>query len=121
MYGSGTISDKSRTKTHSHSCPARFASLASLFRKGSDGFLPGWVGELDGKAVGIVNMQRRGNTEQWIITNVGLLPEFRRRGYARILVQAAIQHMRDLGAQVVILDVIATNLPARRLYEQLGF
>jgi ribosomal protein S18 acetylase RimI-like enzyme len=95
--------------------------VATAFSGGVSKLLPGWVWEERAKPVGIVNMQRRGKTDQWVITNVGVLPESRRRGIARKLVAAAIEDIERRGGRTVLLDVIATNMPARTLYEQLGF
>ena len=83
--------------------------------------LHGFIWEEDGKPVGIVNVSRDGSTEDWMIANVGVLPEFRRRGIARKLVVAAIDLAREHRAQHVLLDVIAGNTPAYDLYVALGF
>ena len=81
----------------------------------------GYVWEEDGKAVGVVNVVRRGNTDQWLIGNVSVLPDYRRRGIARKLVEATIQYVQDRGARQITLDVIDGNVPAYTLYERLGF
>jgi GNAT superfamily N-acetyltransferase len=48
-------------------------------------------------------------------------PEYRRQGIARQLTQAAIAAARERGADGVVLQVYASNLPALRLYRELGF
>ncbi len=83
--------------------------------------LRGYVWEEDGLPVGLVNVVRKGNTNQWEIGNVSVLPEYRRRGIARKLVEAAVGYTRDRGATQVTLDVIDGNLPAYTLYQKLGF
>lgn len=55
------------------------------------------------------------------IAGVGVVPSARRQGVGRALVLALIQSGWDLGLATVQLEVIEDNLPARRLYEQLGF
>jgi hypothetical protein len=83
--------------------------------------LHGCVWEEDGQPVGMVNISRDGSTDNWVIGNVAVLPNYRRRGIARALVEAAIGLARQHHAQGVLLDVIAGNTPAYDLYANLGF
>jgi ribosomal protein S18 acetylase RimI-like enzyme len=72
--------------------------------------------------VGNVSLNRTpGNRQRWIICNVVVQEAFRRRGIARRLTEAAIAEARHLGAGGVILQVYQNNLPALRLYSDLGF
>lgn len=81
----------------------------------------GFVWEEDGKPVGLTNVMRMGTTDRWMIANVSVLPEYRRRGIARKLVEASASLARQRGAKSIVLDVIAGNTPAYALYESLGF
>jgi len=81
----------------------------------------GFVWEEDRQIVGTIMVQRRGTTDKWGISNVGVLPEFRRRGIARKLMEAGDDLIRERGGKIAILDVIDGNLPAIQLYENLGF
>ncbi len=83
--------------------------------------LRGYIWEEDGKAVAVTNVIRKGNTDQWIIGNVSVLPEYRRRGIARKLVEASVNYAHDRGAARIMLDVVDGNTPASALYEKLGF
>lgn len=83
--------------------------------------LRGYIWEEDGKPVGLTNVIRMGATDRWIIGNVAVLPEYRRRGIARKLVEASVQFAKDRKAKSIILDVVAGNVPAYTLYEALGF
>lgn len=83
--------------------------------------LRGYVWEEDGKPVGLTNVLRVGATDCWMIANVSVLPEYRRRGIARKLVEASMEYARSRGAKSIVLDVIAGNVPAYTLYEKLGF
>jgi len=83
--------------------------------------LRGYVWEEDGHTVGLTNVIRMGNTDQWLIGNVGVLPDYRRRGIARKLVDASVAFARERGAQSIVLDVIDGNVPAYNLYLKLGF
>jgi hypothetical protein len=81
----------------------------------------GFVWEEAGQPVGLLSYQRRGSTSAWYITNVSVLPDYRRRGIARQLIQACLQVVGRRGRQSVLLDVIAQNHPAFKLYQTLGF
>jgi ribosomal protein S18 acetylase RimI-like enzyme len=81
----------------------------------------GHIWEEEGEPAGLVLMQRRGTTDNWIITTVGVLPQFRRRGIARELVLAGLDMIRERGGRFVFLGVISGNLPAFSLYQDVGF
>ena len=81
----------------------------------------GYVWEEDGQMAGVSICNRRINTDNWYISAVGVLPEFRRRGIARKLVEASIELIRERGGKQALLDMIDGNLPAYKLYEKLGF
>lgn len=48
-------------------------------------------------------------------------PEFRRRGAARALAEALVDHARRLGYREMVLDVVAHRTAAIALYRDLGF
>lgn len=56
-----------------------------------------------------------------VVHALGVVPDFQRRGVARAMVEAAIRLARAAGDRAVRLDTYVENLPARRLYESLGF
>jgi [ribosomal protein S18]-alanine N-acetyltransferase len=55
------------------------------------------------------------------LLRVGVEPAFRRRGLGRLLVAAALQHLRESGIPRCWLEVAEANLAARRLYHACGF
>lgn len=55
------------------------------------------------------------------ILNLATAPEYRRRGIARQLVQAALHSGSVLGARTAFLEVRASNTAAQKLYSGLGF
>ncbi len=55
------------------------------------------------------------------IQNLGVVAAYRRRGLAKALLVQAMHGFRTAGVERVYLEVTAENLPAIRLYEQLGF
>jgi ribosomal protein S18 acetylase RimI-like enzyme len=83
--------------------------------------IQGFVWEEEGRSIGAIMVQRRGSTNNWVIGNVGVLPDYRRQGIARALVEASLERIRHLGGKVAILSVIDGNVPAYNLYRELGF
>jgi mycothiol synthase len=57
----------------------------------------------------------------WELMYLGLVPEARRRGYGRALTLHALRWLREQPATQMTLCVDARNLPARQLYQSLGF
>jgi hypothetical protein len=55
------------------------------------------------------------------VTDLYVRPAARRGGVARALMREAGARLRESGARVVTLDVLASNVDARRFYERLGF
>jgi ribosomal-protein-alanine N-acetyltransferase len=53
--------------------------------------------------------------------NVAVHPEYRRRGIAQALVNGLIDALRCNDVTSLTLEVRATNEPAKRMYEKLGF
>jgi ribosomal protein S18 acetylase RimI-like enzyme len=102
----------------SHSYGAPFALRLSMVTKG---FIPGFVWEENGRLVGNVSLLESDVSGRYLIANVAVDPEYRRRGIARGLIQEAVGHIQDLNGRTVILQVEETNEPAIRLYESFGF
>ncbi len=95
--------------------------LMGIFSPKMRDILNGYFWEEEGRPVGMIVMQRQSNTSSWMIGNVGVLPEFRRRGIARKLVAACLDFIREHGGEIALLDVIAENIPAYQLYQRMGF
>lgn len=55
------------------------------------------------------------------ILRVAAAEPFRRRGLALRLLEAGMVEAHAVGAETAFLEVRPVNLPARRLYERLGF
>ena len=83
--------------------------------------LCGFIGEEDGKPVGLINYMRERDAPEWYIANVTVLPAYRRRGMARRLVAATLQELRQRKARVAFLNVVTGNDPAFNLYKEMGF
>jgi len=55
------------------------------------------------------------------ILNVASHPETRRQGVGRMLINRCVSDALDDGAEFVALEVRASNLPAKALYQRYGF
>jgi len=55
------------------------------------------------------------------ITTVGVAPEHRRRGIARMLIQHVDRSLRSKGVSTVVLEVRISNLAAQNLYTSNGY
>ena len=53
--------------------------------------------------------------------NIAVSPAFRRQGVARALIEALVSALREKGSKILTLEVRASNAPAIRLYDSLGF
>jgi ribosomal protein S18 acetylase RimI-like enzyme len=85
--------------------------------------LSGFVWEDAGRIVGNVSLIPfiRGSQRIYLIANVATHPDFRRRGIARILTDAATQRAREKHATSIWLHVREENSGAVKLYRDLGF
>lgn len=79
----------------------------------------GFVAYDDGTQVGLVNLGVRGD-RGWI-GGVGVVPEARRKGIGRLLMEAVHGQARERGIREVSLEVLEANDAAYRLYEDLGY
>lgn len=55
------------------------------------------------------------------ITNIAIAEAQRGHGYGRVLTQALMQYLANLGAEYATLEVRKSNLRAQNLYKSLGF
>jgi GNAT superfamily N-acetyltransferase len=75
-----------------------------------------------GRITGNVTITRRiPEHAAWLIANVAVHPESRRRGIARGLVRHALDMIRREGGRKVYLQVDAVNESAVRMYREIGF
>lgn len=79
----------------------------------------GFILKEEGEAVGyVLGTALAGEGE---LMRIGILPQNRRRGYGATLVSALIELWKTEGIERAFLEVRESNLPARRLYESMGF
>ncbi len=85
--------------------------------------LSGYVWEEKGEIVGNVSLipYRHSGRKYYLIANVAVRPDQRRRGIGRALTMAAMQHARSRRADEIWLHVRDDNPGAISLYQGLGF
>ncbi|TFH35852.1 MAG: GNAT family N-acetyltransferase, partial [Anaerolineales bacterium] len=82
----------------------------------------GFVWEENGRVLGNASLLPVTDFPQrWVMANVAVFPEQRRRGIARSLVTASIEDAQSRGAREIILQVDQGNQAAHQLYQSLGF
>lgn len=99
-----------------------FLKVGGFFNASLRSIMRGFIWEEEGQAVGLVNLSPLGlGNQTWVIGNVAVLPEHRRKGIAGKLIEATIELARQHRISNVVLEVIANNVPAVKLYENKGF
>jgi ribosomal protein S18 acetylase RimI-like enzyme len=85
--------------------------------------LTGYVWEIDGRLIGNASLVpfRHKGARLYLIANVAVHPDYRRRGIARDLTQRSIKHATERKAASIWLHVRDDNPAAIRLYSELGF
>ena len=73
----------------------------------------------DGVIIGYGGMRVMFETAD--ITNVACAPEYRRRGVGRAIMEEMICRAKELGVEILTLEVRESNSPAQALYRKLGF
>ncbi|HNA55482.1 MAG TPA: GNAT family N-acetyltransferase [Anaerolineales bacterium] len=85
--------------------------------------LSGYVWEENGKVVGNASLVPFKHNKQriYLIANIAVHPDYRRRGIARALTQRALQHAHEKEINNIWLHVRDDNPGAIELYTKLGF
>ena len=85
-----------------------------------DNKLAYWLVALEGDTVaGYIGSQTvMGETD---MMNVAVHPDYRRQGIAQALVTGLVEALKEKESHCLTLEVRASNAPAQKLYEKLGF
>ena len=79
-----------------------------------------WLVAVDGDRVaGYVGSQTV--MDETDMMNIAVHPDYRRQGIAEALVQTLVSDLKTRGSRCLTLEVRASNEPAKKLYEKLGF
>ena len=85
------------------------------------GLMQGFVWVENQEVVGNVSIYPAGYAQTWVIANVAVHPDFRRRGIARQLCQKALERITNWHGKAAILQVNADDPVPQQLYRSLGF
>jgi ribosomal protein S18 acetylase RimI-like enzyme len=84
-----------------------------------------YIAEVQGHAAGFMQLFKTYSTvhlaNAWILEDLFVAPQFRRRGIAEALLSAALKHARDDGASSMFLETAYDNETAQRVYERAGW
>jgi ribosomal protein S18 acetylase RimI-like enzyme len=86
-----------------------------------EGIVPGFVWEESGEIVGNVSLLTTGRSGRYLVANVAVHPDFRRRGIARMLMEEVIDLVERHKGNELLLQVHRDNLGAIALYKKLDF
>ena len=76
----------------------------------------------DDEIVGYASfIQNRMEPHTWLYTDLWVMPQYRRQGYATEIVKAGISHLSALGAKRVLCSVDPDNTPSLLLQQSMGF
>lgn len=81
----------------------------------------GFVWEENGRIVGNVTVLTTEMPGRFLVVNVAVHPEFRRRGIARLLMQQVENLVRQRQGNQILLQVVKQNHPAIELYNALHY
>lgn len=100
-----------------------FAKWAKRFNQTTSLPLAGYVWEENHQIIGNISLVpfRHHHKKIYLLANIAVLPEHRRKGIAYSLIEKAIQHIREKKIKNVWLNVRADNVGAIDLYKKLGF
>lgn len=73
------------------------------------------------QVIGYAGLSKLPLMDQADIQTIAISPQYRSKGFGRILMQFLLAKAKELGAAEVFLEVRADNLAAQKLYESLGF
>lgn len=99
-----------------------FGALAARFLLPPAASPQGFVWEEEGRVVGNASLLPvRGLPERWVLANVAVHPDYRRRGIGKRLTEACIDLACSKGARILLLQVDRDNTHAQVMYAAMGF
>jgi ribosomal protein S18 acetylase RimI-like enzyme len=105
--------------------PNEEAARRFLFARLSKGESVVFYSRHDGKAAAFLQLypvfSSTNLSRQWILNDLYVLPEARKQGHGRALLERAHRLAEETQANGLVLETAVTNEPAQRLYESLGW
>ena len=98
------------------STPWSLKSFEDTFSYSGNHYLTAWE---DGKIIGFIGLMAVG--DEGDITNVAVLPDYRKRGAGDALVEAMLCLAKEKEIHKIMLEVRSSNIAAIHLYEKYGF
>lgn len=95
--------------------------FSSWPRWGSSRSVPGFVYVLDGRIVGNVSLLQGSRENRYLVANVAVHPDFRRRGIGRQMMNQVLRYVEERRGSAVVLQVEEDNTGAIDLYQSLKF
>lgn len=83
--------------------------------------VPGFVYQHNHMIVGNVSLLEAQSRGRYLIANVAVHPDYRRKGIARQMMRSLIQYTKKRSGKTLVLQVEASNQGAIDLYQALGF
>ena len=81
----------------------------------------GYVWEEEGRIVGNVTVLTTQRISRYLIVNVAVHPDYRRRGIARMMMASVTDMIRQRGGKEIMLQVVRENEAATELYHSLHY
>ena len=81
----------------------------------------GYVWEEDGRIVGNATVLKSRTPGRYLVVNVAVAPDYRRRGIARHLMEYVSEMVAERGGRQILLQVVKNNQAALRLYQSLHY
>ena len=107
------------------SVAGRETAWREMLARDSEGGLPAWLAQRDGRAVSFVSSGPPRDEDVPLsaaeVYAIYVLPEAWRGGVGRALLETATGHWRARGTGTLVLWVLEGNDPARRFYETMGW
>lgn len=91
------------------------------FLNGKSQTVPGFVYTINHRIVGNVSILESRRKGRYLVANVAVHPDYRRRGIAAEMMKAVIQYIKDREGKQVVLQVEHNNESAIKLYKKLNF
>lgn len=101
--------------------PVRHPAILWRLTPGMNQLSPGFVWEENGRIIGNATLLSTQSPGRYIVVNVAVHPDYRRRGIARTLMEAIIDLVKARNGRVIVLQVVKDNTAAVRLYDSLNF